>query len=70
MKADKKDKTEKDDGVAKVKPGKTEKSTKQNSMAPGGEFPEGASTDAGEHEFEENRSEELRMKPQPLKKGK
>lgn len=52
----------------KIKPGKTEKTTKQNSMAPEGDSPEGSSPDAGEHEFEENRSEELRMKPQPFKK--
>ena len=52
----------------KVKPGKTEKTTRQNSMAPEGDYPEGNTPDAGEQEFEEDRSQELRMKPQPLKK--
>lgn len=53
----------------KVQPGKTKKTTRQNSMAPEGDYPEGASPDAGPHEFEEDRNEALRMKPQPLKKA-
>jgi len=42
-------------------------SIKKNSMAPGGKSPKPKKINADPKEFEEERSTNIRMKPQPLK---